>query len=64
METESTQAEWLSPLEAAHALRVSTDTIGRWAARGRLRWIKTPLGRLIARTSVEQVLAAADRRAS
>lgn len=35
---------WLTPNEVAEIFRVDPKTIGRWADRGQLRYIRTPGG--------------------
>lgn len=48
----------LTPAEAAHALRVDTVTLGRWARGGRIESIELPSGhRRYRRSVVDAILA-------
>lgn len=49
----------MSPLEAARVLGVTTRTIRRYADKGKLEAVHTPLGRVL---STESVLAESSRR--
>lgn len=50
-------AKLLTPGEVAELFRVDPKTVGRWAARGKLRYIRTPGGhRRFFEADVDQLL--------
>jgi excisionase family DNA binding protein len=53
--------KFLSPAEVARHLSVSVELVRVWLRAGKLRHVRTPLGRLVAVEEVERV--AAERRA-
>lgn len=55
-----TQAEYLAPSQAGRILEVSSTTVIRWARAGKLRSVRTPLGRLIESKSVDELLLTKD----
>ena len=52
--------KFLSPAEVARHLSVSVELVRVWLRAGKLRHVRTPLGRLVAVEEVERV--AAERR--
>jgi excisionase family DNA binding protein len=52
--------KFLSPAEVARRLAVSVELVRVWLRAGKLRHVRTPLGRLIPVEEVERV--AAERR--
>jgi excisionase family DNA binding protein len=53
--------KFLSPAEVARRLAVSVELVRVWLRAGKLRHLRTPLGRLVPVAEVERV--AAERRA-
>jgi excisionase family DNA binding protein len=53
--------KFLSPAEVARHLSVSVELVRVWLRAGKLRHLRTPLGRLVPVEEVERV--AAERRA-
>jgi excisionase family DNA binding protein len=53
--------KFLSPAEVARRLAVSVELVRVWLRAGKLRHVRTPLGRLVPVEEVERV--AAERRA-
>jgi excisionase family DNA binding protein len=49
---------WLSPAEAARRLGVSVQSVQDWVDAGRLRAIRTSLGRLVDPSSIAELSAA------
>jgi excisionase family DNA binding protein len=51
----SLEVEYLSPSQAAARVGVSHQTIVAWMDAGRLRGLRTPIGRLIEKQDAERV---------
>lgn len=56
MTSTTDDTDWVSPQQAAVLLGLSPKTVHYHADRGHLEAKRTPLGRLINRASVEQLL--------
>lgn len=49
--------KYMAPNAAALALGVSAQTVVIWFDNGKLRGVRTPIGRLIEREAVEELVA-------
>ena len=58
----SAEVEYLSPSQAAARVGVSHQTIVAWMDAGRLRGLRTPIGRLIEKQDADRVAAARQAR--
>jgi len=53
--TDTESSDWLSPTQAANRLGISTQRVRQLADAGQLAHVRTPLGRVFTRASVERL---------